>query len=1158
MKTARVIALCGLWLTLTPACDCGGPPPAGVDASARRYDAGQPEAGDLDVQILDQGAQDTSAPDVTSPDASTSDAARLDVVLAGDAAAADASGQDAVATDAAAADSLAPDTSLDATATDLGGPDAAVHDAAVADIAAADQGTADVASPDTATGCTSTCTAVGASRCLGNAVVTCMTQGACLVWGPPVACTGATSCSDGRCRTQCSDECTVEGATRCQSGLIVESCGQFDGDSCLEWGGASACTGTDVCSNGKCAASCSAECSAAGSRRCSGQSVEQCGDPDGDGCLNWTLVSTCSDSETCSLGVCAPRCLDECTVAGARECDGSGFRQCGNYDLDSCLEWGTTTTCPAATTCSGGVCQATCFDECTPAGSLSCQGNAWRSCGNHDTDSCLELSTATTCPAGTACNNGICAQTCTDDCNQAGSVECAGTGTRHCGNYDSDPCLDWGSITPCLPGTTCSAGVCQPSCSDECQSGQHRCSGAAAIQACGTNFDLDSCWDWGPPVTCASSTPNCEESTPGQAQCVVACTDACSLATPVTCNDGQSTIACVTGANACTAWQITACGTGRACMGTACVNCALDGLEANDSAATAHLLETIPYTSSTLTICSPDEDWFALDLSTGQALDVTLHFSHALGDIDLYAYDMNQQMLASSLSVSDDEHLVFAARASGRYYLRVIGFLGDSNTYTMDLAVHQCTDDGRESNDTRGDASLLTAAPLDVTGLMLCASDEDWYRYDLADGEGVSVDLIRTVATRSILIDLYDAQGQVLDYGSTITGGERVVLYGLASGSYYLRVYGQQSAEGGYSLHLAPYSCAIDAREDNDSQSEASPQNEVPATVTDLRLCPGDEDWFVVTVTEGQNLRVVARFVDADGDIDLHVYDSLGTKLAGSISTTDDETITLYNLAAGDYSIRVFSFYDIDNGYSLEFSVPPPCAQDSGEPNDDSGQATLIASVPYGIGGLALCQPDEDWYRFTPVAGQNIKIDIFFNDAEGNLDLTLLDSAQVDIGHSWSTTDNESVTLYNATATVHYLRVDSPGEDSNSYSLSLANVAACQDDPLEDNDSSTAAVSVLSLPYSRDDLMICGVDEDWFSVTALAGDSMRFEILFLDTQADLDLYVYDALLNTVGYSSSSTDNELVTLSNMAATTYYVRVYSFDDKSAPYQLRIRRP
>ena len=48
---------------------------------------------------------------------------------------------------------------------------------------------------------------------------------------------------------------------------------------------------------------------------------------------------------------------------------------------------------------------------------------------------------------------------CTNECSPAGAKECSGLGYHTCGNYDTDYCLEWNTIIiPCNPGEICSPG----------------------------------------------------------------------------------------------------------------------------------------------------------------------------------------------------------------------------------------------------------------------------------------------------------------------------------------------------------------------------------------------------------------------------------------------------------------------------------------------------------------------------------------------------------------------------------------------------------------------------------------------------------------------------------------------------------------------------
>ena len=105
-------------------------------------------------------------------------------------------------------------------------------------------------------------------------------------------------------------------------------------------------------------------------------------------------------------------CSDECSPSGVKQCSGNGYQTCGDYDSDGCLEWSSVTNCTSGDTCSGGVCSSTCTDECA-SGARECSGNGYRICGSYDSDSCLDWSSVTACGTGEACSGGYCSTTAT-------------------------------------------------------------------------------------------------------------------------------------------------------------------------------------------------------------------------------------------------------------------------------------------------------------------------------------------------------------------------------------------------------------------------------------------------------------------------------------------------------------------------------------------------------------------------------------------------------------------------------------------------------------------------------------------------------------------------------------------------------------------------
>ncbi|MBW2735728.1 MAG: hypothetical protein JRH20_25360, partial [Deltaproteobacteria bacterium] len=106
-------------------------------------------------------------------------------------------------------------------------------------------------------------------------------------------------------------------------------------------------------------------------------------------------------------------------------------------------------------------------------------------------------------------------QGCEASC-QEGSVECVNDGVRRC-EAMADGCGRWTPAIPCpADAPHCSDGVCAASCSDECEEHERRCTPEATYQVCGQH-DSDGCLEWGSALACAN------DETCVEGACVLQC-----------------------------------------------------------------------------------------------------------------------------------------------------------------------------------------------------------------------------------------------------------------------------------------------------------------------------------------------------------------------------------------------------------------------------------------------------------------------------------------------------------------------------------------------------------------------------------------------------------------------------------------------------------
>ncbi len=144
---------------------------------------------------------------------------------------------------------------------------------------------------------------IGDARCFDDGVASCIEAGpGCMTWSTPVPCpVDASACSNGACAPTCVDEC-ASGQTRCESSIFQSSCGNSDGDPCLEWGPAAACAATQTCTVDRCVdPSCVDDCTAG---TCSGDQYAACTDTNGDGCRELAAPVVCTSADACQVPTC--------------------------------------------------------------------------------------------------------------------------------------------------------------------------------------------------------------------------------------------------------------------------------------------------------------------------------------------------------------------------------------------------------------------------------------------------------------------------------------------------------------------------------------------------------------------------------------------------------------------------------------------------------------------------------------------------------------------------------------------------------------------------------------------------------------------------------------------------------------------------------------
>ncbi len=151
-----------------------------------------------------------------------------------------------------------------------------------------------------------------------------------------------------------------------------------------------------------------------------------------------------------------------------------------------------------------------------------------------------------------------------------------------------------------------------------------------------------------------------------------------------------------------------------------------------------------------------EEDWYEFSVGLGQDIFMTLTPPSG-HDYDLALYDKQAAILASSTnSGSTPESLIFTSEYTGRYYMQVKYISGSGEgQYTFDVEITSQNDAG--SGDDAGDsfATATSISPGEYFGYIDMNDGEDWYKFNVAENDGIHVDLEMTKSSLYSDFDIY-------------------------------------------------------------------------------------------------------------------------------------------------------------------------------------------------------------------------------------------------------------------------------------------------------------------------------------------------------------------------------------------------------------------
>lgn len=259
-----------------------------------------------------------------------------------------------------------------------------------------------------------------------------------------------------------------------------------------------------------------------------------------------------------------------------------------------------------------------------------------------------------------------------------------------------------------------------------------------------------------------------------------------------------------------------------------------------------------------------------------------------------------------------------------------------------------CADDAREENDTREAVAAASPLPPGAHGMLVSChpstgDDEDWYPIRIDSASQIIATLTGGDET-DLDLALYDADGGLIELSESLRSSEDLTAC-LTPGDYFLRVYSFGEGRNQYGLTWDRRAatcdgsdvCEPDSNEpDDDTASARRVSLSSPFSSDGNTVCGGNDDWYRVHLSSGQNLVVDLLFIQTsyDQDLDLHFLDEFGTDLT-PCTEADPSTCSVFQgqsvdsnehyehlvSTTGTYYVVVHGFAGAENGYDIRMRV---------------------------------------------------------------------------------------------------------------------------------------------------------------------------------------------------------------------------------------------
>ncbi|MCA9562325.1 MAG: hypothetical protein KC561_02495 [Myxococcales bacterium] len=568
--------------------------------------------------------------------------------------------------------------------------------------------------------------------------------------------------------------------------------------------------------------------------------------------------------------------------------------------------------------------------------------------------------------------------------------------------------------------------------------------------------------------------------------------------------------------------------------------CDGDEFEPNDEPALATLL--LPGTYSGLRHCRLDDDWYRIEVPSGQRIYAALTsqqptISDSLS-LELFRPSSPPPTTPwkASFSGGGVQRIVADAPPGevGPYYLHVSQLLGQNLSQDLDYELTiGLVDQGACPPDLNPTASDPDNAPLlgpeGRAAETMCDGDEDWWRIPLLPGQSMTVQLVGQQSD-GVEAALYRNPG-----ASPVSGPGSFV--GILAGDaeiFYLGTEQDTASLQNYGVVVDISGGTVSCGADNDSDDVIGTANPISEEFTAGDLCDAVDIFAGAATTEPSHFAAELFFLEGDDAPTLDVVDSEETVL-GSALPIGPGRLAVDVPLEGD--VTPYVVVGEGAGYSGPYwlrVVSQPCLpSDVSLPQNTRRQGYVLCGTGDAI-ELSRTSSGTERYGLQLIA------------TDGAVEARLRDSAEriVAAGVVDATANPKgSLFLISSTEAVS-AEVRPVGSGVATIDLRPVNAtdAACTDTLANRSYDTATSISVGSGGQE-----VCTYSDDWYQLDTPvpAGGTFHLTVTHDPSSADLDIEIYSAPGELAAASYGLATSEMLSVEFAEETTPVVRVLVAD-------------